>query len=230
MQVLITAAGRAGDQLDAMPPPLEPVLGRPRIEHVIRSCAPAGADCRIVIVLSAEDERRFGVSAAVARFAPGCVIALAGPTRGALCSALLAEELLDPDQPLLVCVGDIYFPGGVEQAIDHFAASAADIGIITFTDTNPRWSFARVDDLGMVTETAEKQPISDLATAGVYWYRRAGEFIESGYAAIRNERTVKGLYYLAPAINESIARGRRVRHWHMDRDAYFPLGTAEDIE
>ena len=39
----------------------------------------------------------------------------------------------------------------------------ADGGIVSFRATHPKWSFAKVDEQGLVTEVAEKNPISDIA-------------------------------------------------------------------
>ena len=38
----------------------------------------------------------------------------------------------------------------------------ADGGIVSFRATHPKWSFAKVDEKGLVTEVAEKNPISDI--------------------------------------------------------------------
>lgn len=227
MQLLIPAAGRAiGPD---RPPPFQIACGRMLIERSIATCAVGGATPRVVVVLDAEQERRFGLRSALTGVVPGCLIVLAAqPTQGALCSALLAADVLDREQPLLVALADVFIDGGIDDAVSSFAASAADVGIITFPDDDRRWSYVRADEAGRVVESAEKRPIGEFATAGIYWYRRAGEFIEAGEAAIRNDRCDNGLYFIAPAINESIAGGRDVRHWPVPRERFFALSHGDD--
>ena len=53
-----------------------------------------------------------------------------------------------------------------------------DGGVIVFDSVHPRWSFVRVDKAGFVIETAEKRPISRLATAGFYYFRRGADFVD----------------------------------------------------
>ena len=47
-----------------------------------------------------------------------------------------------------------------------------DASILTFNSTHPKWSFAQVNDDGLVTEVAEKKPISNIATVGIYWWAK----------------------------------------------------------
>ena len=42
-----------------------------------------------------------------------------------------------------------------------------DGGILSFSSTHPKWSYAKVDENGHVTEVAEKKPISNNATVGI---------------------------------------------------------------
>lgn len=229
MQVLIPAAAH-GPSPEAWPPAFEEVLGRPVIGFAIESCLAHLPGTRVVVVVDREHDRRFHLRSLLSSLAPGCSIALAdGPTCGALCTAMLASDLLDPEQDLIVCLADVWIAGGVGDALESFEASGADAGVLTFPGTGPRWSYARVDDRGRVLETVEKQPISEFATAGVYWYRRAGHFLDDGEAAIRHGRSLEGRYYIAPALNESIAAGRVVRHWPIPRSRFHAMSSVEDL-
>ena len=53
-----------------------------------------------------------------------------------------------------------------------------DAGILTFKSTHPKWSFAKVDKDGLVTEVAEKNPISDTATVGFYYWKKGSDFVK----------------------------------------------------
>jgi hypothetical protein len=79
--------------------------------------------------------------------------------------------------------------------------------IWTFQSVNPALSFVRIDSEERVLEASEKQPISDVANAGVYLFRDTGRFIDAAFSTIRKDWHVDGIYYVAPVLNEIILSG-----------------------
>ena len=63
------------------------------------------------------------------------------------------------------------------ETVSHFNKDNLDGGIVVFQDIHPRWSFVKCDKEGYVIEAAEKRPISNLATAGVYYFKRGSDFV-----------------------------------------------------
>ena len=61
--------------------------------------------------------------------------------------------------------------------------------LCTFKATHPKWSFAKIDEQGLVTEVAEKNPISNIATVGFYWWKQGSYFVK--YAEQMIERNVR---------------------------------------
>ena len=57
------------------------------------------------------------------------------------------------------------------EIIYSFMNKNIDGGILTFSSTHPKWSYAKVNEEGYVTEVAEKKPISDHATVGLYFWK-----------------------------------------------------------
>ncbi len=84
-----------------------------------------------------------------------------------------------------------------------------------FHSRDPRFSFAKAlpDPVEpRMAETAEKRPISDLASTGLYHFRRTEDF----RIALRDERAAPSApeLYEAPLYNHLIRRGRRI-HFQM---------------
>jgi len=104
----------------------------------------------------------------------------------------------------------------------------ADGGIVTFKATHPKWSFAKVDDSGLVTEVAEKNPISDNATVGYYYWKRGSDFVKYAEQMIEKDIRVNGEFYVCPVFNEAIEDGKQIRT-HEAR-GMWGLGTPEDLE
>ena len=162
--------------------------------------------------------------------APGCrIVRMGKPTAGALCSVLLAMEHLQLDEELVIANADQC----VDVAIDDFIAAARrndwDGAIMTFPNTHPRWSYARAE-AGLVVAVAEKQPISRNATAGLYYFRRGGDFILGAERMLLKNASFLGEFYVAPVFNELILAGRQVGMFQIRAEQMHGLGTPEEVE
>ena len=105
--------------------------------------------------------------------------------------------------------------------------SDADGGIVTFKATHPKWSYAKVDDNGFVTEVAEKNPISDNATVGYYYWKHGSDFVKYANQMIANDVRVNNEFYVCPVFNEAIADGKDIRIKEVNK--MWGLGTPEDL-
>lgn len=220
MNILIPMAGR-GSRFEAagytFPKPLIDVDGKPMIQVVTESL---GVEGRYIFLVLRDHLCDYALTDLFDRIAPDHVIVpVDGVTEGAACTALLARDFID-DGPLLIANSD--------QLIewDH-ALPDADGVILTFRATHPKWSYVR-EEQGRVVEVAEKRPISDKATCGVYWFRQGSDFVNGADAMIAQERRVNGEFYIAPVFNELIERGRTVVSHDVTR--MVGLGTPEDLE
>lgn len=111
--------------------------------------------------------------------------------------------------PLTIFNIDTFRPGFRYPEADWMGRADGYLEVMPGTD--PGFSFvrpARGGD-GRVAETAEKVVISNLASTGLYWFRRAGDFLDAmeGDAA-----RAHGELYVAPLYNALIARGLDVRY------------------
>ena len=91
-------------------------------------------------------------------------------TEGAACTTLLAENLIDNDEPLLMANSDQYVEWNFDLFL-NYCTNNLDGCILTFESNHPKWSYAKVDESGFVTEVAEKKVISNLATVGIYFWK-----------------------------------------------------------
>lgn len=232
IQTLMPMAGAGTPFLheDAyFPKALTEIHGHPLVEYAVASSTSA-REQRFIFVISELESRRFHLDDVLRLIRPDCqIVESRGKTGGALCSAMLAVDQLDPDLPLLVCNGDQFLTQGVDAALDAFEKADLDVGIITFPATHPRWSFARLGEDGLVERTAEKRPISTHATVGVYYYRTASFFLRAGAQALLKNNAYDDQFYICPSINELILEGRRVGIHEIDAEDFRPLGTPDDV-
>jgi dTDP-glucose pyrophosphorylase len=104
----------------------------------------------------------------------------------------------------------------------------ADGGIVTFKATHPKWSYAKIDDNSIVTEVAEKNPISDLATVGFYYWKHGSDFVKYAEQMITNNVRVNGEFYVCPVFNQAIDGGKVIRTFDVPK--MWGTGTPEDLK
>jgi NDP-sugar pyrophosphorylase family protein len=211
------------------PKPLVEIAGQPLVELVVRNLRPRQPH-EFVFICRAEHVQKFALGDVLRLIAPGCqVVTMAKPTAGALCSVLLGLEHLQHDGELVIANADQW----VDVPIDDFIARARgagwDGGIMTFPNTHPRWSYARIEDDRVVT-VAEKQPISRHATVGIYYFKRGIDFVHAAERMLLKNASIGGEFYVAPVFNEFILDGRHVGHFPIDAGQMHGLGTPEEVE
>ena len=174
MNVLIPMAG-AGSRFAAagytFPKPLIDVEGKPMIQAVVDNL---NIDANFIYVVQKEHRAKFNLDTLLNLITPNCkIVEVDGMTEGAACTTLLAKEFINNDEPLLMANSDQFVEWDSNEFMYKMIEQKVDGGILSFTATHPKWSFAKVDEYGYVTEVAEKNPISDIATVGVYYWAKA---------------------------------------------------------
>ena len=225
--VVIPMAGegsRFARQGYALPKPLIDIGGgTPMIQAVVDNI---GVCAKYVFIVQEKHVAEHELGKTLERLAPGCALVHAhGTTEGAACSVLLAETHIDPEAPLLLANSDQLVEWDVYAFL--LRAQEADGCISVFRSRDPKFSFAKTDARGRVERVAEKEAISDLATTGVYYWRRGGDFVRYARQMIQRDVRVRGEYYVCPVYNEAIEEGKVVTV--SECDAFHCLGTPEDL-
>ena len=104
----------------------------------------------------------------------------------------------------------------------------SDGGIAVFKSTHPKWSFVKTNDFGNIVEVQEKNPISNLATVGFYYFKNGHEFVSNAKEMIENKDTVNGEYYLCPVYNYMIKKNKIIKP--IEVNEMWGLGTPEDLD
>ena len=235
MNVLVLMAGGDAEFADAgfrYPKNLVEIAGLPLAEHVTRSLAPLARakNARFTFLVKGEETERFHTRDVLELLVPGVqVIPVQEPTGGAACTALLAVETLNTDEPLLICNGDMVVDADLGAAVADFEARDLDGGIVVFEAVHPRWSYVKTNADGFVIETAEKRPISKLATAGLYYFRRGKDFVSGAMAMIKKDAHVGGAFYVCPVYNELILRQHKIGVFEIARAAYHSLANPRSV-
>jgi hypothetical protein len=138
---------------------------------------------------------------------------LRSSTQGAALSALAGvAAVAHLSEPLGVDLCDILFEETISPRA--FFARSDELGGLglAFRSTNPLYSYFRCDAEGGVTETIEKTVISDIASAGTYWFRSPSVYLAALARNIEHPAEVcfNGLFFVCPVFNGVITNGLRV--------------------
>lgn len=235
LNIVLPIAGRgsrfaSGGYLQ--PKPLIPVRGRPMIEVVVENLRPARPH-RIIFVALREHIERWEIGPLLERAAPGCrVVPVDSVTEGAACTVLLAAELIDSGEPLMIANTDQFVVAEIDRYLAVSDAADCDGLIMTFTASDPKWSYVRKNDSGRIVEVVEKKAVSREATVGIYNFRRGCDFVRAARLMIAKDLRVNGEFYVAPTYNQLIAEGAVVKSFEIEGEGVgmHGLGTPEDLE
>jgi HAD superfamily hydrolase (TIGR01509 family) len=229
LNVLIPMSG-AGSRFEkagyTFPKPLIEINGKPMIQVVIENL---GIEANFIYIVQKSHREKYNLNALLNLITPNAkIVEVDGLTEGAACSALLAKEFINNNSPLFFANSDQFAEWNSSEFIYKMQETNADCGIVTFKSTHPKWSFAKVNNLGLVTEVAEKNPISDNATVGYYYWKHGSDFVKYAEQMISKNIRVNNEFYVCPVFNQAIEDNKSVRAF--DINGMWGLGTPEDLD
>lgn len=204
--------------------------GETILERQIKSFAQLEG-ARFSFAFRQADARAFHLADMVGLMAPGCsVVEVVGDTAGAACTALLAVGGADPGEELIILSVTDMIDADMAQIVAGFRAKGADAGIVIFDSLHPRYSYVRCDAAGFVVEAAEKRPISRHASAGLYWFARAGDFFTAVKAMILKDAAVQGQFFICPSLNELVLRQMKIATHSIEIGQYHPIKAPQHVD
>jgi len=230
MNVLIPMAG-AGTRFEqagySFPKPLIDVKGKPMIQQVVDSL---NINAKFIFIVQKKHYEEYALSHTLNLISPNCeIVQVDGVTDGAACTTLLAKDLINNDEPLLIANSDQYLDWDSNQFMYSMMADDIDGGILTFPSTHPKWSYAETSPTGLVTKVAEKIPISEHATVGVYYFKKGSSYVSAAEQMIEKNIRTNGEFYVCPAYNEAILNKQKIKIFEIPGDQMWGLGTPEDL-
>jgi NDP-sugar pyrophosphorylase family protein len=214
------------------PKPLIDVKGKPMIQVVIENLVPKEAH-RFIFICQNSHIEQYGLNELLRKLAPNCeIVGIDGITEGAACTVLKAEMLIDNDSPLMIVNSDQYVDTDINDYLQEMEARSLDGLIMTMKADDKKWSFAKIDHDGYVTEVKEKEVISNDATVGIYNFRCGNAFVSYAKEMISNKELQNGEYYVAPVYNKLVMDGLKIGIYDIgsEADGMYGLGTPHDLE
>ena len=158
-------------------------------------------------------------------------------TEGQACTCMLAENYLDPEEPLLIAGCD----NGMDIDRKAFEKAAEECDCLVFTYRhneavleNPNaYGWMITDEQGNITGTSIKKAISDTpmedpAVVATFWFKKAKVFLEATAKMIRENDRINGEFYVDQTAKHVLDLGYQAKIFDIDR--YVGWGTPADYE
>jgi dTDP-glucose pyrophosphorylase len=211
------------------PKPLIEINGIPMIQLVIEKTNAILIPHKLVFILKEDEVLKYHLDNTLKLLSPNCeIIKLKNDTKGALCSILMATDKIDNSDSLLILNGDQIIDSDFGQIINYFHDNKAEAGVVTFNSVHPRWSYAKIEN-NEVVQTAEKNPISNHAIAGYYYFKNANNFFENAFNCILNDVSLDGNFYISPVINEYVLKNKKVLNYNIEKSNYHSFYSPQMI-
>ena len=229
LNVIIPMAG-AGSRFEkagfTFPKPLIEVNNKPMIQVVVENL---NLDANFIYIVQKSHREKYNLDTLLNLLTPNCrIVEVDGLTEGAACTALLAKEFINNDNPLFFANSDQFVEWDSNEFMYKMQETNCDGGIVTFKSTHPKWSFAKSNDDGLVIEVAEKNPISDDATVGYYYWKKGSDFVKYAEEMIDKNIRVNNEFYVCPVFNQAIKSNKKIRTFNIEK--MWGLGTPEDLD
>lgn len=208
------------------PKPLIDVNGKPMIQCVVENL---DFDAEYIFLVRKEHLEEYEIASLLNVITNGrsTIVVVDELTEGAACTALLAEKYIDNDEELLIANSDQVIEYSKENFNTFRRFASIHAMVYAFNAVHPKWSFVKVNSRGVATEVAEKNPISDIATCGIYYYKKGSDFVRYAKQMIEKDIRVNNEFYICPVYNELIQDNKTLIPYFVHK--MHGLGIPEDL-
>jgi HAD superfamily hydrolase (TIGR01509 family) len=231
LNVLIPMAG-SGSRFEkagyTFPKPLIDIHGKPMIQVVVENL---NFNSPHTFIVQKSHNKKYNLSTLlplINKNKKTNILEIESITEGAACTTLLAKNIINNENPLIIANSDQYVHWNCAEFMYKMQEQDVDAGILTFRSTHPKWSFVKLNNSGYVCEVAEKNPISDIATVGIYYWRHGSDYVKYAKQMISKNKRYNNEFYVCPVFNEAIEDGKKIKCYEIKE--MWGLGTPEDLE
>jgi NDP-sugar pyrophosphorylase family protein len=235
LNIVLPMAGRGSRFASAgytLPKPFVPIHGVPMIKVVVDNLTPK-CPHRFIFICRRAHIDAYDLIPKLKSYAANVeVISIDAITEGQVCTALLAKKFFDNDEPLMNANTDQFIDIDIDKYLDAINSRGLDGMIMTMKSQDPKWSYARTDENGLVVETAEKKVISEDATVGIFNFTRGRDMVRAAERMIKDAVRVNGEFYTCPCYNYLVREGKKIGIYPVGEEynGMYGLGIPQDLE
>ena len=208
--------------------------GRTLFEWSLESL-PLDIASKVIFICLREHEKKYNIEKFIKKNVekkfPGLnheIMFLDKTTRGQVETVLHAKERVNNDTILVIYNIDTYFLSTrLKSKLLTIKNKNVDGLLGAFNSNDNKLSFIELDS-EFVKRTKEKEPISDIASTGLYVFSKGKDFVDAAEFMLSNSLNTNNEYYVSELYNILIKQGKK---FVVDlADNFAPLGTPDDIK
>jgi dTDP-glucose pyrophosphorylase len=231
LNLIIPMAGKGQRFIDAgygKPKFLLEINGKTTIEWVVKSMNVPGA--QLIFIIRQDHDKDYNLQGFLKTKFPDCnIVVIDHVTEGALCTVLLAEKLINNDTEAIIKDCDQIINWVPAHFLSFVRRRNADGAIVNIITQSPHYSFCKLGPDNMtIVETAEKKVISNLGTAGIYYFKKGSDLVKYGKQMIAKNIRTNNEFYVTPMYNELISDGKKILNYPIAE--IFGLNTPDEFE
>ena len=188
-------------------------------------------DIKITCVIQKKHAVKYNLDGEIWKNFHANIAVINEPTRGAVETCLAAHTFIADSDAILILDCDLEwhchnYMSMIAKLLQEDTSSIGGM-LLSFESNDPRYSYAVVEN-GIVTRTAEKEPISNNALVGAYYFNTADDFFDSAFNLFENnELSDIKEYYVSLLYNYLIKSGKIVKLHKVD--SLHSFGTPEEL-
>jgi len=229
---LIMPMGGSGSRFSErgfnLPKPLIPIHNRPFFYWATESIRKFTKLKSLTFVVLKEHVEQFAIDQAIRGFYPEAQFHIIDHVLdGAVLTCLTGVKSINDDAPVLFNDCDhIFICRKFYEFCEAGEYNGIDGSLLTFTSSDPKFSFLELDKTGQIVRTVEKEAVSNQAICGAYYFRNHLVF-EQAAAVYLNECTYKE-FFVSGVYNIMARQGMRIRNFNVDM--HLPFGTPDEYD
>lgn len=236
LHVIMPMAGEGSRFLKAgwiTPKPLIELNGQPLFKHAISSVFAPDIPMKYSFIVRQEHIEKYAIDKGIMSFLPSAnIFSVLKTTCGAVETCLMAEKAIDDEDSIIVMDCDLEFRSRkfleiIREILAQPVDKAEGGALVSFNSSEPKYSYAAIDDDGLVTRTAEKEVISNHALCGAYFFSTGWRFKQIAHQLLNEPDFKKPEYYVSLLYNYMLQNGEKVHMATMEE--YYSYGTPEEL-
>lgn len=216
------------------PKPLITLHGQPLFKHAISSVCASDIKLKYSFIVRQEHINEYKIDDKIKSYLPEAnVFSVFKTTRGAVETCLMAESVIEDADAVIVMDCDLEFRSHsfmqiIRDLLNQEETEVQGGALVSFDSYDPRYSYAELNDEGLVIRTAEKEVISNHALCGAYLFSSGKKFKQVAHRLLDEPEFKKPEYYVSLLFNYLLADGETVRLAKMEE--YYSYGTPEELQ
>lgn len=229
MNVILLAAGKDENFLSKYPIYLTEISSKTLLEHQINFLKQTKEN-DVILVINSKVSKEFYVKDIVTEISKDIqIVETNGETKGAMFSSLLASDLLNFKEELLVMNLNEYIDINLTNFIQTARKNKSDAEIVSFNSFHPRYSYIHKDEEDKIKQISFNESPSKTACSGLVWMKSTEEYFSNSVQLIKKQANFNKPLYFNEILNQFILNAKVVRNFHIGSTDYYPIKTEEHL-